>query len=154
MSWRESSQILRVQIEPMRLKIRRRGKLSMLDLGLLRNWALLFVYTGPFQTRAALHSFLIFLEAVKVDFFFSPYQHLKAFDFNRSYCCYYSEYEWRVKHVTLSERKLRFHCKKILSSFSLDCLFLASYTTSFKPRDWIGGRNREIRLAKSWQIIC
>lgn len=70
MSWRESCQILRVQIEPMRLKIRRRGKLSMLDLGLLRNWALLFVYTGPFQTRAALHSFWIFLEAVKVDFFF------------------------------------------------------------------------------------
>lgn len=45
--WRESSQILRAQTEFVRLKIRRKGKLSIPDVQLLRNWALLFIYTNP-----------------------------------------------------------------------------------------------------------
>lgn len=55
MSWREYSQILRAQITSVGLKIKRKGKLSIPDLQLLRNRALLFMYTNPLQSRAAQH---------------------------------------------------------------------------------------------------
>lgn len=67
--WRESSQILRAQTEFVRLKIRRKGKLTIPDVQLLRNWALLFVFETQTLCRAELHyvKILDFLEAAEVE---------------------------------------------------------------------------------------